>query len=161
MPGFENRIGGIEKEDPTGNISYDPINHEKMVYTRAQKVANIANNIPPQAMDSGNIKGKILVLGWGSTYGTIKTACDELRTEGIELSHAQIRYLNPFPSNLGELLLAFDHVLIPENNTGQLAMLIRSKYLINTISLNKIQGLPFTVSEIKEKVKTILNANNK
>jgi len=161
MPGFENRIGGIEKEDPTGNISYDPINHEKMIYTRAQKVANIAKNITPQLLDSGKEKGKILVLGWGSTYGTIKTACDELRSEGLDTSHAQLRYLNPFPANLGEILLGFDHVLIPENNTGQLAMLIRSKYRIHTISLNKIQGLPFTVSEIKEKVKTILMEDKK
>ena len=155
--GFENRIGGIEKEDVTGNISYDPINHEKMVQIRAQKVANIADYIPKQHLDSGTEKGKILVLGWGSTYGTIKTACDALRSEGIETSHAQLRYINPFPSNLGALLSGFEHVLIPENNSGQLAMLIRSRYMINTISLNKIQGLPFTVSEITNKIKSILN----
>jgi 2-oxoglutarate ferredoxin oxidoreductase subunit alpha len=157
IAGLENRIGGIEKEDPTGNISYDPLNHEKMVRIRAQKVANIADHIPLQSLDAGKEGGKLLILGWGSTYGTIKTACQQLHSEGIEVSHAHLRYLNPFPRNLGYLLSKFDHILIPEINTGQLSVLIRDKYLINTINLNKIQGLPFTVSEIEEKVKSILN----
>jgi 2-oxoglutarate/2-oxoacid ferredoxin oxidoreductase subunit alpha len=157
IAGLENRIGGIEKEDPTGNISYDPVNHEHMVKTRAQKVANIADFIPEQSLDSGQDHGPLLILGWGSTYGTIKTACQELHNEGIEISHAHLRYLNPFPKNLGQLISRFDHVLIPEINNGQLSVLIRDKFLTETISLNKIQGLPFTVSEIIEKVKSILS----
>jgi len=156
IAGLENRIGGIEKEDPTGNISYDPLNHEKMVRIRAQKVANIADHIPPQSLDAGKEGGKLLILGWGSTYGTIKTACQQLHSEGVEVSHAHLRYLNPFPRNLGHLLSKFDHILIPEINTGQLSVLIRDKYLINTINLNKIQGLPFTVAEIIDKVKGII-----
>jgi 2-oxoglutarate/2-oxoacid ferredoxin oxidoreductase subunit alpha len=156
VKGLENRMGGIEKEDPTGNISYDPINHENMVKTRAQKVADIADFIPEQKMDSGKESGRLLILGWGSTYGTIKTACKELHDEGIDVSHAHLRYLNPFPKNLGTLLKAFDHVLIPEINNGQLSVLIRNKFLIDTISLNKIQGLPFTVAEITGKVFSIL-----
>ena len=156
IKGLENRIGGIEKEDPTGNISYDPLNHQKMVQTRAKKVANIADFIPNQTLDAGKESGKLLILGWGSTYGTIKTACQEMHSQGIEVSHTQLRYLNPFPRNLGDLISKFDHVLIPEMNTGQLAMLIRSKYLVDAISLNKIQGLPFTVAEITDKVKEIM-----
>jgi len=156
IAGLENRIGGIEKEDPTGNISYDPINHEKMVRIRAQKVANIANYIPEQTLDCGPERGKLLILGWGSTYGTIKTACQQLHQEGIEVSHAHLRYLNPFPKNLENLLSCFEHVLVPEINTGQLSVLIRDKFLVDTINLNKIQGLPFTVAEITDKVLSIL-----
>ena len=155
-PGLENRIGGIEKEDITGNISYDAKNHEKMTNIRAQKVANIADHIPLQTLDSGAEKGKLLILGWGSTYGTIKTACQELEKEGISVSHAHLKYLNPFPRNLGEILKNFDKVLIPEMNMGQLHMLIRSKYMIDAIAYNKVQGLPFFVHDISDKVKEIL-----
>jgi 2-oxoglutarate ferredoxin oxidoreductase subunit alpha len=155
--GLENRIGGIEKEDLTGNISYDPANHENMIRIRAQKVANVADAIPLLKLDSGPEKGKLLILGWGSTYGTIKTACQELHAEGYEVSHAHLRYLNPFPKNLGEILSSFDQVLIPEINAGQLIMLIRSKYLIPAIGLNKVQGLPFSVAEIKNKVAELMN----
>jgi 2-oxoglutarate ferredoxin oxidoreductase subunit alpha len=154
--GLENRIGGIEKEDITGNISYDAKNHEKMTGIRAQKVLNIADHIPLQALDCGEDKGKLLILGWGSTYGTIKTACQQLHTEGIEVSHAHLKYLNPFPKNLGELISDFDKVLIPEMNSGQLLMLIRSKFLIPAIGYSKIRGLPFSVHEIVDKVKELL-----
>jgi 2-oxoglutarate ferredoxin oxidoreductase subunit alpha len=156
MAGLENRIGGIEKEDPTGNISYDPENHERMVRLRAQRIKNIAQHIPLQTLDSGPEKGKLLILGWGSTYGTLKTACQKLREEGIEVSHAHLRYLNPFPQNLGEILKNFEKVLIPENNMGQLRMLIRNEFLVPAEGLNKIQGRPFHVKEIEDQVKEMM-----
>jgi 2-oxoglutarate ferredoxin oxidoreductase subunit alpha len=156
IAGLQNRIGGIEKEDPTGNISYDAKNHEKMVHIRAQKVANIADHIPELTVDSGPEEGKLLVIGWGSTYGTIKTAVLQLQAEGIEVSHAHLRHLNPFPRNLGEMLKKYDKVLIPEINTGQLSLLIRARYMVDVIGLNKVQGLPFTVAEVIEKIKSVL-----
>ncbi len=152
IKGLEHRIGGIEKEHETGNISYDPDNHEFMVKLRAEKTQKVADYIPLQAIDSGKDKGKVLVLGWGSPYGAIKTAVKSLISEGYEVSHAHLRYLNPFPKNLGEILNNFDKVLIPEINDGQLVILIRSKYLKDAIRLNKIKGLPFTVDEIKSKI---------
>ena len=158
-PGLENRIGGIEKEDITGNISYDPKNHEKMVNIRAQKIANIADFIPLQTLDSGPSSGKVLILGWGSTYGTIKTACQELKKEGIEVSHAHLKYMNPMPKNLGEILSSFDKVLIPEMNMGQLLMLIRAKFMIPAIGYSKVRGLPFSTHDIVDKVKEILTVD--
>lgn len=157
--GLEHRIGGIEKQHETGNISYDPENHEFMVHMREAKVEKVADSIPLQKLDSGSEKGKLLILGWGSTYGAIKTACIEARKEGYEVSHAQIRYIKPFPKNLGELLYSFDKVLIPEMNTGQLIKIIRDKYLIPAVGLNKIKGLPFTAGEVKEKIVEMLKAN--
>ncbi|MGZ5244557.1 MAG: 2-oxoacid:acceptor oxidoreductase subunit alpha, partial [Bacteroidia bacterium] len=130
IAGLENRIGGIEKEDPTGNISYDALNHEKMTHTRAKKVENIADYIPELKLESGPSTGKLLILGWGSTYGIIKTAVNELRAEGVEVSQAHLRHLNPFPRNLESILKNFDQVLIPEMNMGQLSLLIRNKFLI-------------------------------
>lgn len=158
IAGLQNRIGGIEKEDPTGNISYDPKNHEKMVHTRAQKILNIADHIPELSIDSGPEEGKLLILGWGSTYGTIKTAIMQLHEEGIDVSHAHLRHLNPFPRNLEAVLKKFDKVLIPEINTGQLLLLIRGKFLVDAIGLNKIQGMPFTVAEVKDKVKELVTS---
>ena len=157
--GLEHRIGGIEKENETGNISYDPDNHEFMVKTRQAKVDGIANYIPLQTIDSGNAKGKLLVLGWGSTYGSIKVAVKEAIAEGYDVSHAQVKYLNPFPKNLGEILKSFDHVLIPEINNGQLIKVIRDKYFVDAKGLNKIKGLPFTASEIKEKIIELIGKN--
>lgn len=157
--GLEHRIGGIEKQHETGNISYDPENHEFMVHMREAKVEKVADSIPLQKLDSGSEKGKLLILGWGSTYGAIKTACIEARKEGYEVSHAQVRYIKPFPKNLGELLYSFDKVLIPEMNTGQLIKIIRDKYLIPAVGLNKIKGLPFTAGEVKEKIVEMLKAN--
>lgn len=153
MPGLEHRVGGLEKEDITGNVSYDPDNHEHMVKTRAAKIDRIALDIPLQEIDQGADSGKVLILGWGSPYGAIKTAVRELLDEGYEVSHAHLRYLNPFPRNLGEIISKFDKVLIPEINDGQLDILIRNKFLIPSIRLCKIKGLPFTASEITEKVK--------
>lgn len=156
-PGLEHRVGGIEKEHETGNISYDPENHEFMVKMRQAKVDRIADFIPLQELDSGAANGKLLVLGWGSTYGAIRTACRELREEGIETSHAHLRYLNPFPKNLGELMKQFEYVLIPEMNNGQLVKLIRDRFMIDAIAFNKIKGIPFTTGELTEKIKSILN----
>ncbi len=154
--GLEHRVGGIEKENETGNISYDPDNHEFMVKTRQEKVDNIANYIPLQTIDNGKEKGKLLILGWGSTYGSIKTAVKEAIAEGYDVSHAHVRYLNPFPKNLGEVLKSYDKVLIPEINNGQLIKIIRDKYLIDAQGLNKIKGMPFTSIEIKEKIAELL-----
>ena len=156
VAGLEHRVGGIEKEDGTGNISYDPANHEHMVHTRAKKVANIADNIPLQDIEVGDATGKVLVLGWGSTFGAIKAAVKELREEGHAVSHAHVRYLNPFPKNLEEVMKGFDKVLIPEMNLGQLRMLIRAEFLVPAIGLNKVQGMPFTKNEVKGKVLELL-----
>lgn len=155
--GLEHRVGGIEKEDGTGNISYDPENHEKMVKIRQAKVDRIADFIPQQKIDSGPAKGKLLVLGWGSTYGSIRTACREAREEGFDVSHTHLRYLNPFPKNLESLLRSFDRVLIPEMNNGQLVKIIRDKFLIDAVPFDKIKGIPFTSTELKEKIKTLLS----
>jgi 2-oxoglutarate ferredoxin oxidoreductase subunit alpha len=154
--GLEHRVGGIEKENETGNISYDPINHELMVKTRRAKVDGIADYVPLQTIDNGNAKGKLLVLGWGSTYGSIKTAVKMAIEEGYDVSHAHVKYLNPFPKNLEQLLRNFDKVLIPEINNGQLIKVVRDKYLIDAKGLNKIQGVPFTSAEIKEKIAELI-----
>jgi 2-oxoglutarate/2-oxoacid ferredoxin oxidoreductase subunit alpha len=151
-PGLEHRIGGIEKQDITGNVSYDPDNHEHMVKTRQAKVDNIANDIPLQQLDNGAEKGKVLVLGWGSTYGAIKTAVASLIQEGKSISHAHITYLNPFPKNLGEVLSNFETVLIPELNNGQLIKIIRDKYLVDAKGIHKIKGVPFTKAELIEAI---------
>lgn len=156
--GLEHRVGGIEKENETGNISYDPENHELMVKIRQEKVDNIANYIPLQAIDNGTAKGKLLVLGWGSTYGSIKTAVKDAIEEGCEVSHAHVKYLNPLPKNLGEVLKGFDKVLIPEINNGQLIKIIRDKFLIDAKGLNKIKGMPFTSIEIKERIVEMLKS---
>ena len=152
MAGLEHRLGGLEKEAETGNVSYDSDNHEHMVKTRAEKVERIADFIPPQKIDSGEEKGKVLVLAWGSTYGAVKTAVKELVADGFSVSHAHLRYINPLPKNLGELLSAFDKVLIPEINNGQLIKIIRDKYLIDAIPFNKIKGTPFEAREIKNRI---------
>lgn len=150
--GLEHRVGGIEKEDITGNISYDPDNHEHMVKTRAQKVENIADTIPLQQIDNGKEKGKLLIVGWGSTYGSIKAAVREAIEEGYDVSHTHIKYLNPFPKNLGEILYNFDKIIVPEMNNGQLVKVLRDKYLVPAIPFNKIKGIPFTAGEIKDKI---------
>ncbi|MDQ3046396.1 MAG: 2-oxoacid:acceptor oxidoreductase subunit alpha [Bacteroidota bacterium] len=158
--GLEHRIGGIEKENETGNISYDPENHELMVKIRQAKVDIIADYIPLQEIDNGPDTGKLLVLGWGSTYGSIKTAIREAIAEGHVVSHAHVKYLNPFPKNLGELISKFDKVLIPEINNGQLIKVIRDKYLVDAKGLNKIKGMPFTSEEIKNKIAEMLSTDN-
>jgi 2-oxoglutarate ferredoxin oxidoreductase subunit alpha len=156
--GLEHRVGGIEKEDGTGNISYDPDNHEHMVKVRQGKVDKIAEDIPLQQIDAGKEKGKLLVLGWGSTYGSIKTAVGDSIAEGLDVSHAHVRYLNPFPKNMGEMLRNYEKVLIPEMNNGQLIKVIRDKYFVDAIGYNKIKGMPFTTGELKTKIKEVLGA---
>ena len=155
--GMEHRIGGLEKEDITGNVSYDPMNHEIMVSLRAGKIKKIADYIPELKTDTGNDKAKLLVLGWGSTYGAIKTAVLEAIEEGYDVAHIHLRYINPFPKNLGELLKGYDKVLIPEMNSGQLLQLIRAKYLVDAMGFQKVQGLPFTTTEMKAKIIEVLN----
>ncbi len=151
-PKLEHRIGGLEKKDVTGNVSYDAANHQHMVRTRQAKVDRIADVIPEQTVDNGRVGAKLCILGWGSTYGTIKTAMYQLLNEGYDVAHVHLRHLNPFPKNLGELLHSFDQVVIPEINNGQLMHLIRSKYMIPAIGYHKTMGLPFTTDEIKQKV---------
>jgi len=152
MKDLQHRIGGIEKEDGTGNISYDPLNHEKMVRLRAEKVRKIVEDVPPLDLANGVDSGDLLVLGWGSTYGAIRTAVTDLNTEGYRIGHLHLRYLFPFRKELGEMLAKYKHVLIPEMNSGQLRQLIRAEYLVDALGLNKIQGMPFTSAEIKSAV---------
>ena len=154
-PGLEHRIGGLEHADLTGNVSYDPLNHEKMTALRASKIDRIAEGIKPIAVD-GPEKGDLLVLGWGSTYGAIRAGTRNARREGYSVAHAHIRHLNPFAPNLGEILHSYDTVLVPELNSGQLAALIRAKFLVDAISYPKIQGLPFKAAEIAAKVVEML-----
>jgi 2-oxoglutarate ferredoxin oxidoreductase subunit alpha len=155
-PGLEHRIGGLEKQDITGNISYDNENHQHMVQLRQEKVDRIADYVPEQQMDSGDSTGKILVLGWGSTYGAIKSACAELQAAGHAVSHAHLRYVRPFPKNLGKIIKGFDKVLIPEINNGQLIKIIRDQYMVDAIGFNKIKGIPITKTELVEKIRTLL-----
>ncbi len=155
-PGFEHRIGGLEKDALTGHISYDPENHEIMTHTRAKKIANIANFVPEQSV-FGDEKGELLILSWGSTFGSVRSAVEQLHAEGKKVSHAHLRYLNPFPRNLEKLLTNFKKVLIPEINLGQLALLIQGRFLKPVISLNKVQGKPFLISEIRSKILECLN----
>ncbi|MBL4716613.1 MAG: 2-oxoglutarate ferredoxin oxidoreductase subunit alpha, partial [Bacteroidia bacterium] len=152
VKGLEHRIGGLAKDSVTGNVSYDPENNEFMVKLREERIQKIADFIPEQEIDNGPEKGKLLILGWGSTYGSIKTAVKQALDEGYEVSHTQIRYLNPFPKNLETLLKGFEKVIIPEINNGQLVKIIRDKFLIDAKGFNKIQGLPFSAKEINEKI---------
>lgn len=154
--GFEHRIGGIEKQHETGNVSYDPENHEFMVKMRQAKVDKIADYIPLQTIDSGAEKGKVLVLGWGSTYGTIKSAVLQLQSQGKAVSHAHIKYMRPFPKNLGEILTGFETVLIPEINNGQLIKIIRDQYLVDAKAYNKIMGIPITKQELITAIESYL-----
>jgi 2-oxoglutarate ferredoxin oxidoreductase subunit alpha len=155
-PGMEHRIGGLEKQNITGNISYEAENHQLMVKIRQEKVDKIASFIPAQKLDSGPEKGKILVLGWGSTFGAIKSACAELQKEGHAVSHAHLRYVRPFPANLGEMIKNFDQVLIPEINNGQLIKIIRDVYMVDAKGFNKIMGVPITKGELVDVLKKML-----
>ncbi len=153
--GLEHRIGGLEKEAITGNVSYDPANHQLMTDTRAWKVANIANDIPELEVE-GDEDADLLVLGWGSTYGSNKAAARRVRQTGKKVATAHLRYLNPFPRNLGDVLRRYDKILVPELNTGQLLRLIRAEYLIAPTGLDKVAGEPFKVSEISDKIMEML-----
>jgi 2-oxoglutarate ferredoxin oxidoreductase subunit alpha len=152
--GLEHRIGGIEKQDITGNVSYDPDNHMHMVQTRQEKVDRIAYDIP-ELETFGEKEGHLLVLGWGSTYGSITSAVEEMQKQGYSVSSAHLRHLNPFPKNLGDLLGKFDRVLVPELNMGQLAMLLRAKYLVPVISFPMVKGKPFKISELTARMKEV------
>jgi 2-oxoglutarate ferredoxin oxidoreductase subunit alpha len=154
-PGLEHRIGGLEKSDVTGNIDYSPANHEHMVKTRAKKLANVADAIPLQEVE-GPARGKLLVLSWGGTYGAVRTAVRQTITEGKSVAHAHLRYLSPFPKNLTEILKNYERVLIPELNMGQLRLLIRGNFLVDAVGLNKIQGKPFLVNEIVDRINQML-----
>jgi 2-oxoglutarate ferredoxin oxidoreductase subunit alpha len=154
-PGLMHRIGGLEKQDVTGNVNYDADNHEHMVNTRARKVALVADDIPPQTVD-GPASGDLLVLSWGGTYGACATAVHKAQSMGQSVAHCHLRYLNPLPKELGNILKSYNKVLIPELNLGQLRLLIRATYLVDAIGLNKVQGKPFSVVEVVEKIESVL-----
>ncbi|MDH3718064.1 MAG: 2-oxoacid:acceptor oxidoreductase subunit alpha [Planctomycetota bacterium] len=154
-PGLMHRIGGLEKQNISGNVSYDPDNHQEMINLRQQKVDNVAEDIPLLEVD-GPQSGKLLVLSWGGTYGACRTAVESVQQQSKSVAHAHLRYMNPFPRNLGKILKDFEKTLIPELNMGQLNLLIRAKYLIDTESLNKVKGKPFTVSELVAKIERLV-----
>ncbi len=154
-PGLEHRLGGLEKHEVIGNVSYDTNNHQLMTELREWKIRNIANDIPPLEVD-GDAGAELLVLGWGSTFGSIRAAAKRVRKDGLSVATAHLRYLNPFPSNLGEVLGEYRYILIPEINMGQLRKLIRADFLVPAMGFNKVKGLPFRVSEIENKIREIL-----
>ncbi len=154
-PGLEHRIGGLEKADVTGTVSYDPENHQRMTELRARKVAGIASDIPDLAV-MGPARGDLLILGWGSTYGPLRTATERLQREGHAVAHAHLRHLNPFPRNTGEVLSAYRRVLIPEINNGQLRLLIRARFLVDAVGLNRVRGKPFPVPEVEKAARLLL-----
>ena len=154
-PGLEHRIGGLEKADITGNVSYDPENHHRMTVLRVEKVAGIVNDIPPLEV-FGPPEGDVLVVGWGSTYGAIRSAVERLQAEGWKVSHAHLRHLNPFPANTEQVLRSFKKVLVPEVNLGQLSLLLRARYLIDVVGLNKVRGKPYRIIDIKQAAEELL-----
>jgi 2-oxoglutarate/2-oxoacid ferredoxin oxidoreductase subunit alpha len=154
-PGLEHRIGGLEKQDVTGNINYEPLNHENMVRIRAAKVQAIVQDIPP-VVPAGDPAGDLLIVSWGSTYGAITQSLKTQRGKGHKIGHVHLRHLNPFPENLGEVIKNYKHVLVPELNMGQLSWMLRAKYLVDAIGLNKIQGRPFKQAELDQKIEEVL-----
>ncbi len=152
VPGLEHRIGGLEKADGSGNVSYDPVNHERMVHLRAAKVAGIARDIPAVEVDDESDDAELLVLGWGSTYGAICAAARAVRASGAKVAHAQLRHLNPFPANLGDVVRAYKRVLVPEVNLGQLRKLVRAEFLVDAQGLNQVSGLPFRRVDVQEAI---------
>jgi 2-oxoglutarate ferredoxin oxidoreductase subunit alpha len=155
-PGLEHRIGGLEKADVTGTVSYDPDNHQRMTDLRARKVAGIAEDIPELAV-AGPERGDLLSLGWGSTYGSLRTATERLQRQGHAVAHAHLRHLNPFPRNTGQVLAAYRRVLIPEINNGQLRLLIRARYLVDAVGLDRVRGKPFAVPEVESAARLLLD----
>jgi 2-oxoglutarate/2-oxoacid ferredoxin oxidoreductase subunit alpha len=155
-PGLEHRVGGIEKADKTGSISYDPDNHDFMVRTRQAKVDGIARSLPPLEVDDPTGDASVLVVGWGSTYGPIGAACRRVRRGGLSVAQVHLRHLNPLPSDLGEILHRYDRVIVPEMNLGQLAMLLRARYLVDVIGYNQVRGLPFRAAELAEVFKGVI-----
>jgi len=156
-PGLEHRIGGLEKQDVSGNINYEPLNHEKMVRIRAAKVEAVAQDIP-DIEPAGDAEGDLLIIAWGSTHGAITAAVKAQRAEGRKIGHVHLRHLNPLPTNLGEVIQRFKKVLVPELNMGQLLWVLRAKYLVDAVGLNKIQGRPFKQSELEQKIEEMLDA---
>jgi 2-oxoglutarate ferredoxin oxidoreductase subunit alpha len=153
---LEHRIGGLEKSDVTGNVDYDPNNHQHMTNVRAQKVKNIAQDIPLQEID-GPESGKVLVVSWGGTHGAVRTAVRRFSRKGEPVAHVHLRYLNPFPRNLGEILGRFEKVLVPELNMGQLRLLLRNEFLVDAVGLNKVKGKPFLVQEVVDAIQKLLD----
>jgi 2-oxoglutarate ferredoxin oxidoreductase subunit alpha len=156
-PGLEHRLGGLEKQNRTGNVSYDPENHQAMTEIRRRKVQNIAETIPLQEVD-GPDSGDLLVVSWGGTFGAVRTACSQARKQGKSVSHCHLRYINPFPKNLGALLKQFKRVLVPELNAGQLWLILRGLFLVDAISFSKVKGKPFLVSELTRKIDEVLQS---
>lgn len=154
-PALMHRIGGLEKQDGTGNVNYEPENHQHMVDVRARKVALVAEEIPLQEIE-GPPNGKLLVISWGGTYGACATGVRQARRQGASVSHVHLRYLNPFPKNLGEIISRFERVLVPELNSGQLLPMIRAEFLVDAVGLNKVQGKPFAVREVAAKIEDVL-----
>jgi 2-oxoglutarate ferredoxin oxidoreductase subunit alpha len=155
-PGLEHRIGGLEKSDGKGEVAYDPENHHKMTLLRAQKIAGIAKDIPPLEVDDPSGEAKLLVLGWGSTFGPIRAACRRLRKNEKSVAHVHLRHLNPFPSNLGDVLRSYERVVIPENNLGQLLKLVRAEFLVDARGYHRVAGVPFKRAELEELLETHL-----
>jgi 2-oxoglutarate ferredoxin oxidoreductase subunit alpha len=155
-PGLEHRIGGLEKQDVTGNVSYDADNHDLMVRMRARKIAGIAADIPELEVDDADGDAKLLVLGWGGTYGPIAGGVRRARRKGLKVAQAHLHYLNPFPRNLGEVLRRYDQVLVPEMNLGQLLKLIRAEFLVDAVGYNLVRGIPFRTLEIEEAIEGLL-----
>jgi 2-oxoglutarate ferredoxin oxidoreductase subunit alpha len=155
-PGLEHRIGGLEKADRTGNVSYDPDNHDLMTRLRAQKVAGI--DVPELQVDDPDGDASVLVLGWGGTYGPIAAACRRVRNNGRKVAHAHLRHLNPFPRNTGEVVRRYDRVLIPEMNLGQLLKLIRAEFLVDAVGYNRVRGLPLRAAEVAEAIEAMVDA---
>ena len=154
-PGLEHRIGGLEKQDGSGNVNYEPLNHEHMVHLRAAKVEAIAQDVP-DVVPVGDAEGDLLIVGWGSTYGPITAALRAQREKGRKIGHVHLRHLNPLPKNLGAVLARYKKVVVPEMNLGQLVMVLRAKYLVDAIGYNKVQGKPFKVSEIEAKIEELI-----
>jgi 2-oxoglutarate ferredoxin oxidoreductase subunit alpha len=157
-PGLEHRIGGLERDYDTGNVSYDPDNHQRMTDARAAKITGVAREFPPQEVEFGNDHGSLAVVGWGSTYGPINRAVGNLRDEGLDVAHIHLRHIWPLPANLGDLLKGYKKILVPEMNTGQLITLLRSEYLVPAEGLNKVTGKPFTIAEVEAAIRARLEA---
>ena len=153
-PGLEHRISGLEKDYNTGHISYDPVNHQRMTEVRKAKIDGIADDIPRQGVEAGNDRGALAVVGWGSTYGPISRAVDNLRAEGLDVSHIHIRHIWPLPRNLRVLLGGFGRILVPEMNTGQLVTLLRSEFLLPVEGVNKVSGQPFRIAELEAAIRS-------
>ncbi|MGZ4438197.1 MAG: 2-oxoacid:acceptor oxidoreductase subunit alpha [Nocardioides sp.] len=159
-PGLEHRVGGLEKADGTGNISYDPANHDLMVRTRQAKVERIADSLPPLEVDDPSGAARVLVLGWGSTYGPIGAAVRQVRNQGLQVAQAHLRHLNPFPKDLGDVLARYDAVLVPEMNLGQLSLLLRAKYLVDVVGYNHVRGLPLRAAELADAITQLVESTH-